>query len=133
MRQQGWERILYEFIAARERMAFDWGKHDCCLFAADCVQAMTGIDHAAPFRGKYSTEGKAKALLKPYGGIIGYLIAIFGDCIPVSMARRGDVVAVETAHGTALGICTGAVSVHAGTHGLVRISTLEAISAWRIE
>jgi len=42
---------------------FEWGTHDCALFAAACVAAMTGMDFAETYRGKYnSARGAATAL-----------------------------------------------------------------------
>lgn len=35
---------------ARRSVPFAWGSNDCRLFAADAVQAMTGVDHAAELR-----------------------------------------------------------------------------------
>jgi len=43
------ERLLAALAAARDR-PFRWGEHDCCLFAADLIEAVTGVDPAAAFR-----------------------------------------------------------------------------------
>jgi hypothetical protein len=45
-----------------------WGANDCALFAADAIEAMTGVDIAADFRGKYHDEASALALIHSITG-----------------------------------------------------------------
>ena len=45
------ERLL-DAVAARRDRAFQWGVHDCCLFACDVIRGAGGVDYAAPFRGR---------------------------------------------------------------------------------
>ena len=47
---------------------FAWGTHDCCIGAANAILANTGTDIADDFRGKYSTEAEAFALIKTVTG-----------------------------------------------------------------
>lgn len=59
-----WDTVLLPaFLASRKGQPFAWGKNDCCLFAADAVQAITGVDIAADFRGKYSNHVDALTLV----------------------------------------------------------------------
>ena len=43
---------------------FKWGELDCCLFSANIVEELYGIDFAEKFRNKYSTEEEAFILVK---------------------------------------------------------------------
>lgn len=61
-------RALHAFLLKRRSMPFSWGSNDCALFAADGIQAMTGVDIAGDFRGKYSTAAEAFALIKSITG-----------------------------------------------------------------
>lgn len=45
-----------------------WGKDDCCLWVADIVKDVCGIDLAEPFRGKYRTSNGAARTLEQYAG-----------------------------------------------------------------
>ena len=54
-----WARRLRSAIAERRDRPHAWGQHDCAINAADLVQAQTGIDFAAPFRGRYTDEASA--------------------------------------------------------------------------
>jgi len=49
-RVQGWESKLDKFVESRHNTRFEWGKHDCCLFACDAVKEITGEDPAYAFR-----------------------------------------------------------------------------------
>src|SRR5437016_3082153 len=62
-RVKNWESKLEETLDWAQLRTFDWGRWDCCLFAADCVLAITGVDIAADFRGKYSSEQSAYELI----------------------------------------------------------------------
>ena len=54
-RLSNWTAPLIEYLAAAARRPFKPGHHDCALFAAGAVAAMTGTDFAAQWRGRYTT------------------------------------------------------------------------------
>jgi len=58
-----WEARLRNLVAEAADRSFMLGTWDCALFAGAVVEAVTGFDIAAPYRGKYTTEtGYMKAL-----------------------------------------------------------------------
>jgi len=42
-RADNWRTLLADFIEARRERAFEWGSHDCCLFAADWVGSSESV------------------------------------------------------------------------------------------
>ena len=50
-----------------------WGRRDCITAVCDHVQAVTGVDPAAPWRGSYATETEAAAVMAPFGGVLGIM------------------------------------------------------------
>jgi hypothetical protein len=64
MRLRDWQGRLARLFAERREASFEWGTHDCAMFAADAVLAVTGEDPAAEFRGKYKSESGAAKILK---------------------------------------------------------------------
>mgnify|MGYP003635745631 CR=1 FL=1 len=96
-RFEGWETILTKFIVSRSNEKFKWGKHDCCLFACDGIEAITGDDSAYMFRDKYKDKTGAYSLLKDFSGggleeTAECLAEEFGmDEVSKSFAGRGDV------------------------------------------
>ena len=134
-RRPDWPERLAEAVRAARGRPFAWGRHDCALFAFDCVRAMTGVDHLAAFRGRYrSAKGAARAL-KRIGGVETLeelVVGIFGQPEPIVAAQRGDVVLLDTERGPALGVCLGARSAFAGPDGLAYAPTASARAAWRV-
>jgi len=138
MRREDWAERLVELVEARRDTPFEWGSHDCALFAADCVVAMTGVDHAADFRGAYtSARGAMDALGQR--GLDGLLDDIFPRIDPGFM-QRGDICAVARdaaarAHELelALGVCLGLQVAVPGVDGLQFIPSRRALHAWRVE
>lgn len=139
-RREDWPERLHVFLQERKGRAFEWGVNDCALLLCDAVLAMTDVDLAAEFRGKYSTElGAARAMKRFANGGVKELAekiaADFGiEEIPVLMARRGDAVMVLTDMGPALGIAglDGVSALFAGP-GSIRVALLrDALKAWRI-
>lgn len=55
MRYDDWGPRLTMYLRDASREPFGYGSSDCALFAAGAVQAITGQDLAADFRGKYAT------------------------------------------------------------------------------
>lgn len=139
-RFENWPTLLAVFIAEARERAFAWGQNDCCLFAADAVRVMTGVDAAAKLRGKYKTKVQAYALLKRFagGGVAETASKITAAHsmpeVPVLMAQRGDVLLLETELGPALGIVdlSGAQAVAQGIDGLTMTPICAALRAWRV-
>ncbi len=139
-RFKDWELRLTRFMASASQMRFKWGAHDCCLFAADGVKAITGVDPALPFRGTYTGSRGAHKIVNQYGGgTVGELVAKvledggFSEIDPLR-AMAGDVVLVTgTAVGPAVGICVGSrVVVPRRGLGLERFELITGLRAWRI-
>lgn len=134
-RMHDWMLRFDEIVRARHRTPFQWGLHDCCMWPADCVLAITGDDPAHGFRGSYSDEAGARALVEAHGGVAGLASAVLGDEVPPAAARVGDIGLHETAtgEGPSLCVCGGDFWFAAGARGLVMLP-LEAIErAWRVE
>lgn len=132
-RRRDWPRRLDHAVELAGRRVFRWGRWDCALFAADCVQAMTGHDFAAAFRGRYGSEIEA---LRLAGGSLEDLAdRLLGrGTANVARARRGDVVLVDTDRGPALAVVAldGMHVWCAAPAGLCRLPLADARKAWRI-
>jgi hypothetical protein len=89
MRLHDWPERLSKTIAAARGTPGGWGTHDCCTFGADCILAVTGVDVAADWRGKYDSE---RAGLKLAGvRTLPELAARFFQEVHPVFAHRGDV------------------------------------------
>lgn len=144
-RRQHWDtQAFHQFLMQRAKMPFVWGANDCALFAADGIEAITGVDIAADFRGKYSDEAGAWAAVHTVTG--GATIADaaawcaakhgFAEWTHPRMARRGDLVVFTGAGGVvASGLIhlSGAHIVAIGESGLYRFSITKVLRAWHYE
>lgn len=139
---------LHLFFKERRSQPFAWGTNDCCMFPADGIKAMTGIDLAEDFRGKYKDEASAFALIasvtggKTVGDAAAWCAKKFGlvewadkagKPTPL-FARRGDMVTVENAGREIAGIIglTGRDVISVAETGLVRLPLTAVKRAWRI-
>lgn len=129
-RRSDWPERLADYLARPHR--FDWATHNCALFAAGAVEAMTGEDLARRYRGPKTMRGCYGRLRRLAGGLDGAVTRALGDAIPVRYARRGDVVLVEVEGLTALGVCAGSEIAALGPAGMVMLPLCAGARAWRV-
>jgi hypothetical protein len=113
---------LNAYVEAVAGVDYAYGRHDCGLFCAGAVEAMTGDDPAAAFRGAYEdATGAAKVLRdKGAGTLVGTVASLF-DEKPPAFAQRGDIVW----NGEAIGLCFGPVALFVSDGGLTRVARSE--------
>lgn len=131
-RLKNWASRFDALVESVRAAPFVWGSHDCCMWAAASVVALTGCDPAASLRGTYSSElGAARALAR-VGGLAG-AGALCGVCIDSKRAIVGDVARVTWPDGVeSLGVCSGAAWLCVGDFGLVMFPLTAALSAWGV-
>lgn len=122
---------LAGLIAQRLRQPFVWGVHDCCLWAADAVQAQTGRDPAAGLRGTYRSALGAARLVRRLGGLSA-IAARGGEPIAPALAVAGDVGLVMMAGRPRLVVCGGGLWLAAAVDGLAALPWAAPVAAWRV-
>ncbi len=132
VRHANWPELLADFIASRATIPFAWGSQDCCLFAADAVAVITGVELAARWRDQYADARSAARLLKEGGGVAAIAQDALGGAIAPLTARRGDVLALDAGNGPSLGVCVGSMVAVPGFAGLVYFPLTAATTAWRV-
>jgi hypothetical protein len=143
-RIQHWEtRGYHMFLEGRARQPFAWGTNDCATFTADGVKAITGVDIAADFRGKYHDEASALAAVKEICGgstvadAAAYCAGKHGlvEWQYPLMARRGDLVVARNLDGSPIaGLVhlSGRHVVTVAAKGLVRLELTSILRAWHV-
>ena len=132
MRKESWDIDLITFIRSREKTPFEWGSHDCTMFAVDCAKAITGVDLARKYRG-YKTREGADTIISTAGSLRELVTSNIGPEISPKMASRGDWVLIECDGQQALSVCLGIMAIAAGENGLSMRPMKDAITAWRID
>lgn len=128
-RYPDWRARLTAYLAAGAREPFAYGRHDCALFAAGAVAAMTGIDLAAPFRGRYrSLRGGLRVMRAAgYADHVALAAAHLPACDP-ARALPGDLAVFDTPDGRALGVVQGPGVYVLGPSGALSIMPRTAAS-----
>lgn len=139
-RKEDWPERLHEALLEHAAKPFAWGSTDCILSACNLIAAMTDVDPAAEFRGKYSTELGARKAIKRAGHdsletLAEKIAADHGmQEVGPKFAHRGDLVVFDAPEGPAFGIVhlNGRDAVCIGPDGLRRMPVLQARRAWRV-
>lgn len=129
MRLTDWQGRLTEYLNATTQRRFRPGRHDCALFVAGAVKAMTGVDHAKGWRGYTSLKAGQAALQEAGFADHVALVAAHYPEIPVAFARMGDVAVCE---GDALGIVTGEMVTVLRPDGRGLIPLMEAKKVFQV-
>lgn len=136
-RLSDWRIRLETYLHEVWREPFVYGSHDCGLFAAGAVKAMTGEDFGEGYRGGYKTLTGALRKLK-MAGFANHadLAASLFDEVHPSAAQVGDLAAIKVSDAGhyALGVVQGA-RIYVLRHdqlGLGTVDLLDADRAFRV-
>lgn len=134
MRRDDWEARLAALVERARTARFEWGKFDCCTFAADAVQAVRGDDPLAHLRGSYGSLRAARRLLEELGGLRRAVTSLMGEPMAEPRcAQRGDLVLVEPDGYPALAVVHGASALLPLGAGVQRVPMADWRMAWRVD
>jgi hypothetical protein len=133
-RRPDWQSRLVDYLGRASRMPFQPGRHDCALFAAGAVEAMTGVDLAAHWRGRYRTlRGGVRVLRRDgYADHVALAAAHFRARGAGEVAMPGDLAAVPTQDGPALGVVQGQHVYVVGPDGLGMVPVVSALVVFEV-
>lgn len=96
-RHPRWEDRLHAYVEKAFHKPHVYGRHDCLLFAAEWVRAVTGHDFGRGHRGKYKSPASASVYLRGLGfsDPEAMLDALF-EQKPTAFAQRGDLVLIPS-------------------------------------
>lgn len=127
-----WPARLSELVVRAHTQPFRWGIQDCCLWAADAVQALTGHDPAADLRGRYADAKGALCALQAQGGLMGAGQRAGVLLAAPAYARDGDIALVHDGRRPMLAVQAGGVWLVAATNGLHALPAGAARMAWGV-
>jgi hypothetical protein len=124
-RLSDWRPRLHLWLQKVDGTPFSFGRHDCCLFGAGAVEAQTGVDLAADWRGRYTTMRGGLRVLRR----VGYadhidLISRHLTEAPRLMAAEGDIAILP--EGMAVGVVQGAAIYVLHPSGRLGLTSLSA-------
>ena len=140
-RTPDWQHKLHDFLVARAKEPFAWGSNDCALFAADAIQAITGEDLAAEFRGYKDEEGATAAVKSVANGTTVEDAVVYiakkhnlQERKSILFAQRGDLVIYQGTEGLAAGVVhlSGTHALFVSPTGLHKIRLRYCKRAWKV-
>lgn len=137
VRLRDWRSRLIAYLASIKQQELVYGSHDCGIgLAASAIEAMTGVDVAAQWRGRYDSAASALRMLRDEG--FDGLEALGRSMLPAvhpSHGQIGDIAFIPSEDGRglgALGVVLGdRISVLTGS-GIGTVSLLSATVVFRI-
>lgn len=131
-RKENWATLLYDAIEARIDSRFIWGEFDCCRFAAECVEAITGTNVMPDLH--YTNQEEAIEIIQSSGGLSKMVTDILGQPLFPLMASRGDVVMRydESTDMMSLGTCVGSMVAFPAARGVAYVNLSECICCWKV-
>lgn len=132
-----WQPRLLAYLRGIAAEPFAPGRHDCALFAAGAVQAMTGRDLARAYRGRYDDvlAGLRHLRRNKHDDHVALAAKHFAEIAP-AMAQPGDLAVIPDPDGSeldALGVVQGPHVYVTGPAGLGIVSRLRMSRAFRVE
>lgn len=133
IRLSNWPSRLDRFLTATVEKKHQYGINDCFLFFGAGVEAVTGVDVTAKYRGKYTSHAEGIALAEEHGfkDHIDWAKSLFKVKHP-SRGTTGDGAIVPIDTGLALGMISGSRVFLIGENGLKTVDLLDAQRALEI-
>jgi hypothetical protein len=131
MRRTDWVARLWREAEACARSPFKYGEHDCWLFAARCVDAMTGSRLVEISHDFYASRRAALRIIAEEGSMDLVVSIALGDMCP-GPGRRGDVCSIDLEEGLGVGVNFGAAILAPDDIGLASLPLTAAHGHWRI-
>lgn len=128
-RHEHWQQELGAFIESLKGVDFEWGKHDCCTFAAGCVDAQYHTEFVKDCTSRYTDQASAIAVIKEAGSL-GKLIDQYMNRIDTP--QRGSIVVFQTDTGDTTGLFLNGLVWSHGPSGVLWFNAdeVEINAAW---
>lgn len=136
LRLSDWRPRLNAALGRIGETPFAWGENDCFVgLAAAAVEAITGVDFAAVYRGRYhSLESGLELLAVECAPTLDALVGRFFLELPLGEMRVGDLAAIfdPGPFGCALGVCNGERLMVLRPEGIGTLDRRQARRAFKV-
>ena len=134
-RLEDWDRRLARVTEKHMSLPGEWGVSDCIMTVGDAIEAVTGDNPFAQFKGRYKTEAGAARVMRKNGcETVEDMLASFLGLEPVNRlsAQRGDVGTIMQGGELTAGYVTEYGFAAKGPHGLTFHPVTEIVSAFKV-
>jgi hypothetical protein len=130
-RKEDWHDRMWATLDDLANTQFEYGKIDCCIFAAKVVDAMCDTEYEKELAKHYRDEDTAKAYIEVSGGLEQAVSSHIGQS-KQGKPQRGNVVMFAGELGQTLGICVGSTIASVNSDGVVFVPRSATICYWTI-
>lgn len=134
-RREDWQERLHGAVEMARGIPFRYGVHDCCLWAARCIDVMcdTRLTQQVVDRFNYTDKDGADAIIAAAGGLDKLLSSFLGEPVRGTYAAPGDVVLARDAEDAAfVGVIVGHHVIGPGPDGITILPHGSAILCWKV-
>lgn len=136
-RHSDWMARLMRAVETAQVLPFVYGLHDCCTFAAYCVDAVredSRIGASMQQQHPYHDEEGAYEYIETQGGLAGLVTQYLGAPMDNPLyAQPGDVCVVRDVDGKeVVGVIVGHGVVAPGSMGLRSLPVNNPLAAWSV-
>lgn len=136
-RHADWMARLTQAVETAQVLPFHYGLHDCCTFAAYCVDAQredSRVGELMQQHHPYNDEDGAYEYIETQGGLTGLVMQYLGAPMEnPKLAAPGDVcVARDMDEKEVVGVLIGHNVVAPGSHGLRTLTVDRIVNAWSV-
>lgn len=133
-RLSDWDRRLARVTEKHMRLSGAWGASDCLMTVGDAIEAVTGENPFAAYRGRYTTQAGAARVMRREGcNDVEDVLARLFQPVGRLLAQRGDVGTVMQGDALTAGYVTEYGFAAKGPDGLVMHPQTAIVSAYRVE
>ena len=111
---------------------YEWGVHDCAMFAANAIDNLRGTSYALKVQGFGATSArKYRDLMRSGATLESMTRSVLGDPI-VAKIEEGDVVLIGKGKRASLGIAVPPVALVVAERGFMPVPLAAVSRVWRI-
>ncbi len=121
--------MIENVISRWQSRPFEYGSADCCQFAGECIESITGNNPMERF--SYQGRRGALALIRSHGSLPDLIASVLGP-EKVEPARDGDIVTVTSGGRDIVGFVWGGSIILRTEPGLVDWPLSKAVHAWAL-
>ena len=123
---------LQQYLDTVRGRPYEWGVHDCAMFAANAVDSMRGTSYALKVQAFGATSARAyRALLRGGRTLEAMTTEVLGAPV-IKKIEEGDVVLIGKGRRAALGIACPPVAFAAAPVGFIPVPLHTVTRVWRI-
>lgn len=127
-----WQPRFWAALRVAQDKPFVWGEHDCILFGAGILDAMTGGDFVARVKAKYVYASASEAARLTPNGLQPLIEEFLGPALHPSCLTMGDLVLCAWGKRESLCVHDGMQIIGPEDIGLGRVAYSAAIAGWKL-